>query len=348
MADPDSLDRAERFADIDDAMRGLNLFVSVAAAVIAGSFGVATNAPLAAVVGTVPLVVWLLQRSPLRRPGNERAWTTAWLVAGGLTMWTFLLLTGGSDSFAVYAVGLYALMVHVYYPRASVTALVVGVPIVGLVLIDLAMGASIDVPTVLAATTLSVYLPVFTDQMVALEQRQRRRATVDQLTGCLNRHALETRAHELEAQAERTRHAIAVVVFDLDHFKQLNDTMGHAFGDRVLERVSAVVRGELRRFELFYRLGGEEFAVILAGADVATAMRVAERLRAAIERTEIEGRHVTASFGVASSGWPLSVSDLLELADHHLYEAKRAGRNRLAVAPHVRGTASAVGRAARA
>jgi diguanylate cyclase (GGDEF)-like protein len=154
-------------------------------------------------------------------------------------------------------------------------------------------------------------------------------AVVDRLTGVLNRRALEARAAELAAQAAATGASVAVVLGDLDHFKAINDQHGHARGDAALVEVAQRLRGRLRAFEDLHRCGGEEFAVLLAGATAADALAAAERLRAAVAGAPVAGLPLTMSFGVAASvpGEPFDPDVLRARADQALYAAKAAGRD---------------------
>ncbi|HEX4306809.1 MAG TPA: GGDEF domain-containing protein [Solirubrobacterales bacterium] len=156
---------------------------------------------------------------------------------------------------------------------------------------------------------------------------------VDPLTGLLNRQGLRDRFEELRQQALVTAAPIAVVVFDLDHFKRVNDVHGHDVGDRLLAEVAEVVRRTLRRFELVYRIGGEEFLILLPGMAEWEAENVAQQLRLAIDQLESEtGAAITASFGVSGAeGAEIDFERLYHQADQALYEAKRAGRDRVSV-----------------
>ncbi len=156
-------------------------------------------------------------------------------------------------------------------------------------------------------------------------------ATVDQLTGTLNRIALGARATELEAQSSLGGRQVAIVLGDVDAFKAINDRLGHAVGDRVLEQIAARLCASLRTFESVYRLGGEEFLVLLPGVDDDEASEVADRLRLAVGAEPIDGQAVTMSFGVAVSaaGEPFHYDEVFERADSALLEAKRAGRDRV-------------------
>ncbi|WP_445148881.1 GGDEF domain-containing protein [Baekduia sp. Peel2402] len=167
------------------------------------------------------------------------------------------------------------------------------------------------------------------------EVAQRAEAVMDPLTQMLNRKALVTRAAELAQQTALTKRPVGVVVGDLDHFKNVNDTAGHQVGDAVLRDVAFRWRLSLRAYEMAYRLGGEEFLVLLPGATVDEAEEVAERLRTAIGAAPIAGQKVTMSFGVAASteGTAFDFDALYEEADLALYRAKRGGRDRVCGGP---------------
>ena len=153
----------------------------------------------------------------------------------------------------------------------------------------------------------------------------------DALTGCLNRaHGLELLDAEI-ARARRSDLAVSVLMFDVDHFKRVNDVHGHLCGDEVLAAVGYRLRLVLRRSDLRCRYGGDEFLVVLPETPAAGAMRVAEWVRGEIEQIEVPGRDAavkpTISIGVATWSSVDGVDGLLERADRALYAAKAAGRN---------------------
>ncbi len=161
------------------------------------------------------------------------------------------------------------------------------------------------------------------------------RAATDALTGLPNNRAVRDTLKRLSAQAQRDGRPLAAVLMDLDHFKQVNDVFGHAAGDDVLAAVGAVLSSRLRDADFAGRYGGEEFIVLLPGADRAAAVAVAESLRHELERINVAGvtRSITGSFGVAVMPEDGADADqLVRQADHALYAAKSAGRNRVHVA----------------
>lgn len=157
-------------------------------------------------------------------------------------------------------------------------------------------------------------------------------AHLDVLTKALTRRAFMSDLGRAAATYQRSGRPCSLIMFDLDHFKAVNDVHGHAAGDAVLRAVAHVVQSELRRCDLLGRLGGEEFGVLVM-ADHMTALDIAERLRAVVEAAVVRDyRHVgfTASLGVATVDEQTDTRDaLIALADARLYAAKEGGRNRV-------------------
>ena len=188
-------------------------------------------------------------------------------------------------------------------------------------------------PFVLLASVLgAVLLGLFVERELSQIQREqdwKTRALTDPLTALPNRRAFERGIVGLR-HPERLA---ALLVIDLDHFKIVNDTFGHAAGDHVLQQVSQVLRASLRGRDMLSRLGGEELAVLLPDTTVAVTEQVAERLRQAIDGLDLtwDGQpiHISASFGVAVAKGDLPSAELFAQADAALYAAKRGGRNRV-------------------
>jgi diguanylate cyclase (GGDEF)-like protein len=155
-------------------------------------------------------------------------------------------------------------------------------------------------------------------------------AVTDPLTGVFNRRHLDQCLVTAIERRARCGEGASLLLIDVDRFKQVNDTLGHPAGDHVLRSIAAIVRSRARRVDALFRAGGEEFALLLAGADLHDATKVAEELRAAIERAPLAEEDLTVSIGISdlrashtSEGW-------MQEADAALYLAKRAGRNRVA------------------
>ena len=169
-------------------------------------------------------------------------------------------------------------------------------------------------------------------------QRVRHMAYVDGLTGIYNRRFFETRIEEEIERAKRYQGAMSVIMFDIDHFKRLNDEFGHLLGDDVLRQVSNIFSQNLRKADIACRFGGEEFAIIVPETTGEDAFAVADKLRKVIGQTPFPGvpRSVTVTAGVAS--FPAngtSRDELVKAADEALYSGKQAGRNTVVAASSI-------------
>jgi diguanylate cyclase (GGDEF)-like protein len=158
-------------------------------------------------------------------------------------------------------------------------------------------------------------------------------ATRDSLTGAGNRRALEIKLAEVLAAFKRNRLPVSLILLDIDHFKKVNDLHGHATGDLILQRITEIVNLRIRVTDSMYRIGGEEFVVVVDGQDIQGAEYLAEQLRTLVEVNElVPDRAVTISLGVAELQADETSSDWLHRADGALYQAKRSGRNATSVA----------------
>jgi two-component system cell cycle response regulator len=161
-----------------------------------------------------------------------------------------------------------------------------------------------------------------------------RLTTIDGLTQIYNkRYFVDTLEREV-ARAHRYRRALSLVMFDIDHFKKVNDGYGHLAGDYVLKHLAQTVRAKIRREDCFARYGGEEFAIVLPEIDAANCLPFAEKIRQIVERTEFKFENVripvTISMGIATvEGEIVDAQTLIKRADERLYEAKASGRNRV-------------------
>ncbi len=160
-------------------------------------------------------------------------------------------------------------------------------------------------------------------------------ATTDKLTGCHNRHSLMEFSNKFISQALRHKYPVSLMVIDLDHFKSINDTHGHAVGDIVLTEIGNLLRLSFREGDLVARFGGEEFVVLLSHCDQANAFSKAESLRESIEALKPHDLKVTSSIGLASMevGESADFEILFSLADTGVYEAKDGGRNQVVFVP---------------
>jgi diguanylate cyclase (GGDEF)-like protein/PAS domain S-box-containing protein len=179
------------------------------------------------------------------------------------------------------------------------------------------------------------------EEIEKLNALLREQAVRDPLTGLHNRRYLEQTMKRDISRARRTRETIVVAVIDVDHFKSVNDVHGHAVGDRVLLRLADVLLGHVRSSDLVCRIGGEEFVVVMANADVQGALKRAEVWRSEFAACVVDGRdgvpvRTSISIGIAKYRDPgETFAGCLRRADEALYEAKRAGRDRVASAEDV-------------
>jgi diguanylate cyclase (GGDEF)-like protein len=222
-----------------------------------------------------------------------------------------------------------------------------------LVACALALAAWVD-PVLRASTFVAVAAIVGLVTAVVLSLREEVRklvtrlgelATRDSLTGALNRGAFEQRLEAELARTARTEASLGLIVLDVDHFKRINDSLGHAAGDRALCALSAAVMTAKRRSDIFGRVGGEEFAVALPDTGIAGAEAFAQGLRESL-RPAMGGVTLTVSIGVTDAATAdRSVRGMLHSADLALYAAKRAGRDRVVRAAPLHGAASLLVRA---
>ncbi len=252
-----------------------------------------------------------------------------------LSLVTGVLFTGGPDSPVLPWFALVPAMATVRFRLAVVIALAV----LGAVLV-VAVGVAANpteaaddpVPLIAAVVMIANIVGVCVALMRG-EMEHRDLAVLDPLTGLLNRASLETRAAEIEQQAHMTGGCVAVVLLDLDRFKRVNDEYGHDRGDAVLRDAAYEIRAALRSFELVYRIGGEEFLLLLPGADLESGIEIAERVRAAVALARPGGIEMTLSAGVApAAGTEVRYEDLFRAADSALLRAKREGRDRVVAA----------------
>ena len=163
-------------------------------------------------------------------------------------------------------------------------------------------------------------------------------AMTDQLTGLANRHALFERLDEEYERQKRSGQPLSVAMIDVDNFKSVNDTYGHATGDTVLQKIALHIRSGVRKYDVAARFGGEEFLVLLPNCDLINTQQTAERIRKAIEEQVYAGsgdgqRGITVSMGVASLRPGEDKEALIHRADTALYRAKADGRNRVVSEP---------------
>jgi diguanylate cyclase (GGDEF)-like protein len=175
------------------------------------------------------------------------------------------------------------------------------------------------------------------DTLLKTLEQLHRLATTDALTGVANRRLLFELGHKMLGATQRHNQPLSLLMIDIDHFKQINDTYGHPVGDQVLQKLVEALQENLRQEDLLGRLGGEEFTAILPLTDLDSAHAVAERCRQQVAALDIQPAllqhssiHITISIGVAARcAQDTTIDSLISRADHALYEAKRQGRNQV-------------------
>jgi diguanylate cyclase (GGDEF)-like protein len=266
----------------------------------------------------------------------ENLMFAAW-IGSELTIAGAVSLEGGPRTAALSWL---AIPVMTLSSRFSMRGVVAGVAIASALVMAVAFG--VDTGAVIASPELVVAplalilcVAVLSTPLMRSDIQHRSDAVIDPLTGMLNRKALSTRVHELAEQSQITGEPIGVIVGDLDHFKNVNDTQGHTTGDVVLREVAYLMRKHLRAFDLAYRLGGEEFLILVPGSDLESTADLAHRLREGVSAEQLtDAIQLTMSFGVAASRHEelFDYASVFSEADAALYRAKRAGRDRVCLA----------------
>jgi diguanylate cyclase (GGDEF)-like protein len=324
----------ERFLDMQERLRLPRTLTIVAGVLTAAAVAHSAKAGWT-VLGATTLMIAVVLIGAWRVEQRKRPelWIYASTVVNIQVMLALgIVLTGGPRTLLVSTLVVPVVMVGA---RFSNRGLAVGAPTSALLIVATTLGVD---PEYVAAQPESLVVPlvlvmvvtVYLSALVASDVRHRAESTLDQLTGLLNRRGLDARFAEVAEQAALTDEPVSVVVGDIDHFKLVNDRHGHGVGDAVLRDVARAMRANLRSFELLYRLGGEEFLLLLPGANAEEAAEIAEKLRFGVEDLRPEGLYVTCSFGVATSDHSHAVlATLLGTADAALYRAKHDGRNRV-------------------
>lgn len=337
----DGLDR-ERMLDMDRRIAPVRrrTFAVLAVALLACGpwLGWWTIAPLLGAGVLFAAAERLTKR--MRRP--ELGLFAAWAGAEGIVAIS-VALSGGPE---VATLSWLAIPVVTLASRFSIRGIVAGVTIalalLGAVAFGGDAGAVLDEPPlVVAPAALIVSVAMLSTALMRSDLEFRSRSVIDPLTGMLNRSALGARVGELGQQSAISGHPVSLVLADVDEFKALNDSHGHSTGDAVLRDLAYRLRKRMRAFDLAYRIGGEEFLLVLPGSEPAEAVAFADQLCAAIAAEDFGGIRVTLSCGVAASapGSTFQYEEVFAAADAALYEAKRSGRNCVCAAPVLVGAA---------
>ncbi|HEX3609959.1 MAG TPA: GGDEF domain-containing protein [Solirubrobacterales bacterium] len=323
----------ERMLDMDRRLRPVRLrtFAVLAAALLASgpSVGWWTIGPL-----LVAAAVFRVADTRIEGTARPEYWMFAAWAGAEAIIAVSLALTGSS---AVSMLAMLSIPIVTLSARFSSRGILIGVAIALGLMVAVALGTNADAiaqnpPLLIAPLAVVVSVAMLSVALMHSDVEHRSKAVLDQLTGLLNRSALEARANELEQQSAITGESVALIVADLDGFKRVNDSYGHASGDAVLKEVAYLVRKRLRAFDLAYRLGGDELLILVPGADLDVGEAVAESLHATISSEALGGGvRVSMSCGVSASrrGEAFDFDTVFRSADAALYEAKRCGGDRV-------------------
>jgi diguanylate cyclase (GGDEF)-like protein len=313
------------------------VLVGLVEAFIPGGSTTFSNGPGIAALVLAPLVFFLGPRLP------RAVLAALGPIGAALIGWALATTHGYGDGAVLYMWPV--LWMAYFYGRAGAAGIVAWIGVVhGVSLLAMPAGqgnADRWVDVVASVTVVAVVTRYLVERNQRLVDELVAEARVDPLTGLLNRRGLQERMVVEVARMLRDGSTLAVVMFDIDHFKRVNDVRGHEVGDRVLAWIGSLLAREVRGVDVAARTGGEEFVAVLPAAGLEEALTFAERVRTTVQRcTEGDGRSehglpegvtLTISAGVAVSDHETGEA-LVESADRALYAAKRRGRNRTVVA----------------
>lgn len=276
-----------------------------------------------AIVGVLAISAWGTHR------GRYLPWLTFFALVPAIV---FFLFVAYSRQGIIGALWCYPAVISFYFmlPErkawlANTALLVVAVPQSWRVLPH-PVAVRVAVTLFVVSTFSAIFIRIISGQ----QRRLREQAVTDPLTGLSNRMLLASALEQAAEEAMRSGKEMTLLALDLDHFKEINDGYGHEAGDAVLRGVGELVRERIRRGDMAFRLGGEEFLVLLRATGTDGGVRLAEALRGGIESNELlPGRVVTASIGVATLAPPEIWRKWMQRGDENLYRAKAAGRNRV-------------------
>lgn len=318
----------ERMLDMDRRLRPVRqrtFLVLAGALVLAGPWvGWWTLVPLA-----LAGALFRAAEARIDRASHPEYWMFGAWTAAELIIALSVLLTGNS---AIFLLALLAVPVVTLSARFSTKVIWLGVGLAVILILAVAKAADSQTvaenpPLVIAPIAVVVAASMLSAALKQSDIEHRDKAILDPLTGLLNRGSLESRAKELEYQSALTREPVGVVLLDLDNFKLVNDSLGHAAGDGVLVDVAYRLRKGLRSYDLIYRVGGDEILILLPGADIDQARSVGDCARSNVRQVQagLDRTRVTASCGVSASraGEPFDFKAISARADQALYAAKK-------------------------
>lgn len=242
---------------------------------------------------------------------------------------------------SVYVIGpqqvywAYPALMAVFYLMSPRESVFMAVLTLAALLPQLLGATDSQITTTILITIVVMSAFAFAFSLITNRQREQlvQLATKDPLTGAGNRRGLDNKLHDLVNNHRRNGLEASMLLIDIDHFKQVNDAHGHPVGDEILKRITEIIDLRIRVTDSIYRIGGEEFVVVIEGQNVGRATHLAEQLRTLVEANElVPDLPVTISLGVAELSTEDTADSWLQRADDALYSAKRAGRNATSVA----------------
>jgi diguanylate cyclase (GGDEF)-like protein len=290
---------------------------------------------LAIVIGLAQIVL-LLDGLALRRGARPPVPYEILVCALSCVVCASMLLQGINGAFWAYPT-LFICYLILRRGIALAVSLALLLAVCVLALWTLGSGIAARLAATLALTL--VMINVFLDVIEELQRALQRQAITDALTGAYNRRHLDTELQRMQGSASAEQRALLMI--DVDHFKRINDTHGHAAGDEVLRRVSAEISARKRSEDMLFRTGGEEFILLLPSTDAAQAVTLAEALRERLAQSDVlAGERITVSIGVAAHLPGESIAHWAGRADAALYQAKNQGRNCVVCASNTASDAS--------
>lgn len=263
--------------------------------------------------------------------GRYSLWVNTFLITptGAAAITLGMVKLGGFGSYWSF------LLVLAYYfvlpeRRARIFNIVTGLFIIPLAWFALDHASAARFSAVLIGVSLFAYISI--REINTLHGLLKAQAVKDQLTGCFNRSLLDDSLQQAMAQSQRSGLPMALISLDIDHFKSINDTLGHDKGDLVLKKLGRLLKRRIRSSDMAFRVGGDEFLVLYHGADEDQGADAAEKLRQEVARMDLlPDRKVTISVGVSGLRDGMDVAAWVKSCDEKMYRAKDGGRNRVVV-----------------
>ena len=317
--------------NIPDFRRNATIGLALAALVILSPFGINNFLQGRYLLGTgaMAIVILLSANAWHIRRGRDTSW---WLFAGIAPLVIIFLVLSLRTQGMIGVMWCYPSVISFYMMLSERKAWLANAVLLSVVLPQswYILEPPLAIRMAASLVAVSVFTALFVRALTYQHNRLQALALMDPLTGLFNRSMLPEHLEQAIQQNRRSGTPMALAIVDLDHFKAINDTLGHEAGDEVLRKVANLLRDRLRTVDRVYRIGGEEFLVLLYGASAGEAQLIAEELRNSIAIAPIlSGQAVTASIGTAALHSSEGRVEWMSRADKNMYMAKQEGRNRV-------------------